>query len=120
MQAPPKRLRPWEQHPEPQSPDLPHSKWPQEFKELCKEFNDVLVNKLEYAQNINYPPMEVELQPGVKPFFTRKPQKRPIHWAEKVKKEVKKLIKVCIIKQILANEQAQWINPAGFFAKDEK
>ena len=64
--------------------------------------------------------MEVELQKGVKPFFTRKPQKTPLYWAEKVKKEVEKLIKAGIIEQIPVNEQAQWISPAGFVAKDEK
>ena len=63
--------------------------------------------------------MDVELQTGVKPFFTRKPRKTPLHWAEKDKKEVKKLIKAGIIEPIPANKQAEWISPAGFVAKDE-
>ena len=80
----------------------------------------MLVDELEYAQNITCPPMDVELQPGVKPLFARKLRKTLLHWAEKVKKEVKKLMKARIIKRIPANEQAQWISPAGFVAKDEK
>ena len=102
----PKRLRPQEQNPEPQSPAWPHPEWPQEFKDLCKEFEDVLIDKLEQAQNITCPPMDVELQTGVKPFFTRKPRKTPLHWADKVKREVKKLMKAEIIKIIPANKQA--------------
>ena len=64
--------------------------------------------------------MDVELQSGIKPFFTRKPRKTPLHWGEKVKKEVKKLIKAGVIERIPANESALWISPAGFMAKDEK
>ena len=50
----------------------------------------------------------MELQPGVKPCFARKPRKTPLHWAENVKKEFKKLMKASIIEN------------AGFVAKDEK
>ena len=64
--------------------------------------------------------MDVKLQTGAKPFFTRKPRKTPLHWGEKVKKEVKKLLKAGVIERIPANESAQWISPAGFVAKDEK
>ena len=39
---------------------------------------------------------------------------------EKVKKEVKKLIKAGVIERIPAKESALWISPAGFVAKDEK
>ena len=60
--------------------------------------------------------MDVEIQAGVKPFFTRKPRKTPLHSAEKVKKEVKKLIKAGMIERITANKAAQWISPAGFVA----
>ena len=64
--------------------------------------------------------MDVELQAGAKPFFTRKLRKTPLYWADKVKKEIKKLIKASVIERILANKQAQWISPAGFVAKDRK
>ena len=64
--------------------------------------------------------MDVELQNNSKPFYARKPRKTPLHWAEKVKKEVKKLIKAGIIERIPANESAAWISPAGFVAKDDK
>ena len=64
--------------------------------------------------------MDVELQAGAKPFFTRKPRKTPLYWADKFKKEIKKLMNAGIIKHILANKQALWISPAGFVAKDEK
>ena len=113
-------LRPQEQNQDPKSPEWPRPEWPQEFKELYREFEDVLVDKLEYAQNITCPPMDVDPQPGVKPFFTRKPCTTPLHWADKVKKEVKKLIKASIIERIPPNEQAQWISPAGFVAMDKK
>ena len=64
--------------------------------------------------------MNVELQAGAKPFFARKPRKTLLHWGEKVKKVVKKLLKSGVIECILAKEAAQWISPAGFVAKDEK
>ena len=64
--------------------------------------------------------MDVELQSGAKPFFARKPRKTPLHWGEKVKKEVKKLLKAGVIERISVNESTQWISPAGFVAKDEK
>merc|ERR1711867_353279 len=60
------------------------------------------------------------LMSGAKPFFARKPRKTPLHWGEKGKKEVKKLLKAGVIKRIPANESALWISPAGFVAKDEK
>ena len=41
----PKRLWPCEQNPEPQSPIWPSQEWPQELKELCMEFDDVLVEE---------------------------------------------------------------------------
>ena len=48
--------------------------------------------------------IDVELQPGVIHFFARNPHLTTLHWAEKAKKEVKKLIKAGIIKRISANE----------------
>ena len=99
---------------------IPLPEWPQELKDLCMEFEDVLVKELEQAQNITCPPMDVELQASVKPCFTRKPRNTPLHWAYKVKKEVEKLLKAGIIERILANKQALCISPAGFMAKDEK
>ena len=68
---------------------------------MCKEFDNVFVDELEYAQNITYPPMDVKLQAVVKPFFARNPWKTLLNWADKVKKEVQKLIKVGIIERIL-------------------
>ena len=114
----PKRFRPKESHRDPQIPQWPKPEWPKELQELCLEFEDVLVEELEEAQNITCPPMDVELQNTSKPFFARKPRKTPLHWAEKVKKEIKKLIKAGIIERIPANESAAWISPAGFVAKD--
>ena len=78
------------------------------------------MEELTQAQNIQCPPLDVELMSGAKPFFMRKPRKTPLHWGEKVKKEVKKLLKSSVIKRIPANEAAQWISPTGFVAKDEK
>ena len=48
--------------------------------------------------------MDVELQPGVISFFAKKPCLTPLHRAEKVKKEVKKLIKAGMIKRIPINQ----------------
>ena len=78
------------------------------------------MEELTQAQNIQCPPMDVELMTGVKPFFARKPKKTPLHWGEKFKKEIKKLLKSRVITLIPANEAAQWISPARFVAKDEK
>ena len=80
----------------------------------------MLVEELTQAQNIQCSHRDVELMSGVKPFFARKPRKTPIHWGEKVKKEVKKLLKYSVIERIPANEAAQRIYPAGFMAKDKK
>ena len=102
----PKRFRPKESHPDPQIPQWPKPEWPKELQELCLEFSDVLVEELAEAQNIQCPPMDIELQSGIKPFFARKPRKTPLHWGEKVKKEVKKLIKAGVIERIPANESA--------------
>ena len=83
-------------------------------------YQDVLVEELESAQMVTCPPMDVELTMGAKPFFACRPRKNPLHWKEKVKKEIQKLIRQGVIERIPANEAAQWINPAGFVAKDEK
>ena len=116
----PEHFRPKETNPDPQTPEWPKPESPKKLQELCLEFPDVLVEELTEAQNIQCPPMDVELQSGTKPFFARKPRKTPLHWGEKVKKEVKKLIKAGVIERIPANESALWISPAGFMAKDEK
>ena len=79
IQVTPKCLRPQEQNPDPQTPIWPKPEWPQELKELCIEFSDVLVEELTQAQNIQCLPMDVELMTGVKPFFARKPRKTPLH-----------------------------------------
>ena len=66
----------------------------------------MLVEELEEAQTLTCPPMDVELQNTFKPFFTRNPKKNPLHWAEKVKKEVKKLVKAGVIERVPVNESA--------------
>ena len=50
--------------------------------------------------------MDVELIANTKLFFARRPRKNPLHWKEKVKKEVQKLIKQGVIEHIPANEAA--------------
>merc|ERR1712089_5295 len=80
----------------------------------------LLVDELEEAMNITCPPMDVELNNTSKPFFTRKPKKHRLHWAQKVKKEVKKLVKAGVIEKVPPNEAAAWISPAQNIAKDIK
>ena len=116
----PRRLRPRTKAPDPKIPEWPKQEWPKELQDLCKEFEDVLVEELDSEQVVRCPPMDVELLPGSKPFFARRPRKNPLHWKEKVKKEVQKLIKQGVIERIPANECALWISPAGFIAKDKK
>ena len=118
MPSIPKKLRPKEKVPDPKIPEWPKPEWPKELQDLCTEFQDVLVEELERGQMITCPPMDVELTVGAKPFFARRPRKNPLHWKERVKKEVQKLIKQGVIERIPANEAAQWISPAGFVAKD--
>ena len=89
----PRRLRPRTKAPDPKIPEWPKQEWPKELQDLCKEFQDVLVEVLDSEQVVICPPMDVELLPGSKPFFARRPRKNPLHWKEKVKKEVQKLIK---------------------------
>ena len=43
IQITPKRLRPREQNPDPKSLEWPRPEWPQEFKDLFTEFEDILV-----------------------------------------------------------------------------
>ena len=90
------------------------------LKKICAEFEDVLVSDLEADQQIQCPPMEVELVPGTKPFYARRPWKNPLHCADKTKKDVQKLLKAGIIERMPSNEQAAWISLAGFIAKGEK
>ena len=116
----PKRFRPKDLNPDPQIPQWPKPEWPKELQDLCIEFSDVLVEELEEAMNITCPPMDVELSNTSKPFFARKPKKHPLHWAQKVKKEVKKLVKAGVIERVPPNEAAAWISPAQFIAKDTK
>merc|ERR1712240_828817 len=116
----PKRFRPKDINPDSQIPQWPKPHWPKELQDLCNEFSDVLVEELEEAQNITCPPMDVELQNTSKPFFARNPKKNPLHWAGKVKKEVKKLVKAGVIERVPPNEAAAWISPAQFIAKDTK
>ena len=89
----PRRLRPKTKAPDPKIPEWPKQEWPKELQDLCKEFEDVLVEELDSEQVVRCPPMDVELLPGTKPFFACRPHKNPLHWKEKVKKEVQELIK---------------------------
>merc|ERR1711989_1214 len=111
----PKRFRPKVINPDPQIPQ-----WPKELQDLCLEFSDVLVEEFEEAMNITCPLMDLELNNTSKPFFARKPKKHPLHWAQKIKKEVKKLVKAGVIERVPPNEAAAWISPAQFIAKDIK
>ena len=103
----PKKLRPKEKVPDPKIPEWPKPEWPKELNDLCIEFQDVIVEELESAQQVTCPPMDVELAVGAKPFFARRPRKNPLHWKEKVKKDIKKLIKQDVSELIPANKAAQ-------------
>ena len=63
-----KKLRPKEKVPKPKIPEWPQPEWPQD---LCLEFKDVLMEELECTQQVNCPPLDVELQQGTKPFFAQ-------------------------------------------------
>ena len=65
----PRKLRPKEKVPDPKIPEWPKPEWPKEFQDLCKEFEDVLVEELDIEQVVRCPPIDVELLPGTKPFF---------------------------------------------------
>ena len=116
----PRRLRPAEPKAPQSCPAWPPPHFPDKLQELCKEFEDILVTELEANQQIQCTMMEVKLIGGTKPFFARRPRKNPLHWDEKIKKEVKKLLKEGVIEKVPSNETAQWISPAGFVSKDEK
>ena len=64
--------------------------------------------------------MEVKLKDGTKPFFAQRLRKNPLHWEDKIKREVKKLLPAGIIEKVPSKETAQWISPAGFVSKDDK
>ena len=46
------RLRSKEHNPDPISQEWPRIEWPKEFKDLCVEFLDALVDQMEYAQKM--------------------------------------------------------------------
>ena len=75
----PRKRRRKEKIPDPKIPE-----WPKELKDLCMEFQDVLVEKLESAQ---------QATSGSKTILCTKTKKESHHWKEKVKEEVQKLIK---------------------------
>ena len=85
----PKGLRPPEPKVEPTSPVWPPLHFPKRLRELCLEFQDVLVEELTPDQKMACPPMEVDIAPGTKPFYARRPRRFPLHWAEKIKKKPK-------------------------------
>ena len=99
-------------------PLWPPQHFPEKLREVCREFEDVLVEDLESNQTIQCPEMDVTLKEGVKPFFARKPRKAPLHWSQKIKQEVKKLVRAGVIEKIPPNETARWISPAGWVSKD--
>ena len=94
-------------------PMWPPAHFPAKLQELCKEYEDVLVTELEANQQIQCPKMEVKLKEGTKAFFARKPRKNPIHWEDKITREVKKLLHEGIIEKVPPCETAEWISPAG-------
>ena len=59
FQTTPKRFRPRDTNPDPQTPIWPKPEWPKELKDLCLEFSDVLVEELSQAQNIQCLPMDL-------------------------------------------------------------
>ena len=86
-----KHFRPKETNPDPQKLAWPKPEWPKELQELCLEISDVLVEELTEAQNIQCPPMDVKLQSGAKPFFTRKPHKDSITLGRKSQERSEKV-----------------------------
>ena len=79
-----------------------------------------MVEELTPDQKMACPPMEVDIAPGTKPFYARRPRRFPLHWAEKIKKETQKLVKAGIIEKMPSDEILKWISPVGFVAKDAK
>ena len=75
----PRRLRPKEKAPDPKIPEWPKQEWPKELQDLCREFEDVLVEELDSGQMITCPPMDVKLTAGANPFLTCRPHKNPLH-----------------------------------------
>ena len=100
MPSIPRKLKQKEKVPDPKIPEWPKPEWPKELKDICIEYQDVLVKELESAQMVTCPTMDVELTMGAKPFFAQRPRKKPLHWKEKVKKELQKLIKQGVIERI--------------------
>ena len=63
----------------PTAPVWPPEHFPQRLKDLCAEYEDVLVESLTPDQRMFCNPMEVSLADGVKPFYARRPRKFPLH-----------------------------------------
>ena len=87
------------------------------MKQLVTEFEDVLVENLDKTEAIDCLPLEVKLKPNVTASFARKARKDPLHLADKVDKEIAKLIKAGIIERIPPGESPKWISPARFVEK---
>ena len=77
----PRGFRAPEPQAEPTAPVWPPEHFPQKLKDLCLEYEDVLVENLT-------------------PFYARRPRRFPLHWSEKIKKETAKLIKAGIIEKM--------------------
>ena len=56
----PRRLRPRTKAPDPKIPEWPKQEWPKELQDLCREFEDVLVEELDSEQVVRCPPMDVD------------------------------------------------------------
>merc|ERR1712105_274002 len=72
---------------------------PSEIRDVCREFEDVILDELTPTDKIKAPPMGITLEPGYKPSFIKKRKQIPIHWWAAVNKEKEKLIREGIIKK---------------------
>ena len=57
----PKETQTKRKGPRPRVTEWPKPEWPKELKDLCMEFEDVLVEAVESAQQVTCPPMDIEL-----------------------------------------------------------
>ena len=50
----------------------PPTEWPSEIRDVCREYEDVILDELTPTDKIKAPPMGITLEPGYKPSFIKK------------------------------------------------
>ena len=94
----------------------PNPKWPKEFRDLCVEYEDILVDTLTPVSRLQCPPMVVHVKDGVKiPNNIPKVKPVPLHLKALADKELQALIDSKIVEKY--DLPLDCISPAKWVSK---